>query len=281
MGKRIEYQTGEIIGPHGLKYIQEAESYVRPDGKRPVRQAIFECPHCKEHKHFITRICYAKNGHTKSCGCLGIQKNIETIQKYNLSEHEIWNRKSLLKGDIVGDNGVIYIKDIEPYHSPTTGRPYRKCLFICPICNREFESLLGNVSTNKVKGCGIHNSYGEEKLDKILSKMNISFERQKKYKDLYGQNSSYPYAFDFYLPDYNCCIEYDGIQHFEYRKNSCWNNKQNFIDTQRRDKEKNQYCKENNINLIRIPYTDFNKLNQKYITNILEGLNENCSTKKK
>ena len=111
--------------------------------------------------------------------------------------------------------------------------------------------------------------------------MNISFERQKKYKDLYGQNSSYPYAFDFYLPDYNCCIEYDGIQHFEYRKNSCWNSKQNFIDTQRRDKEKNQYCKENNINLIRIPYTDFNKLNQKYITNILEGLNENCSTKKK
>ena len=34
------------------------------------------------------------------------------------------------------------------------------------------------------------------------------------------------------------------------------------LDTQKRDKEKNEYCLKNNIKLFRIPYTDFSNINQ-------------------
>ena len=54
-------------------------------------------------------------------------------------------------------------------------------------------------------------------------------------------------------------IEFDGEQHFLY-KNNGWNTKEQFLKTQQSDKEKNEYCKRNNIPLIRIPYTHMNSL---------------------
>ena len=52
--------------------------------------------------------------------------------------------------------------------------------------------------------------------------------------------------FDFYLPTYNLCIEYDGEQHFSpidfANKGSEWANS-SFNQNQKRDEIKNQYCK--------------------------------------
>ena len=62
--------------------------------------------------------------------------------------------------------------------------------------------------------------------------------------------------FDFYLPDYNMCIEYDGIQHF---KDNGW-----FRDSceqiQKRDKIKDGYCLGKGIRLVRINYKEKNKV---------------------
>lgn len=60
--------------------------------------------------------------------------------------------------------------------------------------------------------------------------------------------------FDFYLPQYHTVIEYDGKQHF---KPGHWSkdeaeNKYNLIITKRRDAIKSQWCKKNNISLMRI-----------------------------
>ena len=60
--------------------------------------------------------------------------------------------------------------------------------------------------------------------------------------------------FDFYVNN-QYLIEFDGIQHFIQSKN--W---EPLEDTQYRDNIKNQWCKENNIPLIRIPYTKLNTL---------------------
>jgi len=64
--------------------------------------------------------------------------------------------------------------------------------------------------------------------------------------------------FDFYLPDYNLCIEYQGehhyfpIEHFGGQK---------FFEIQQiRDQIKHKYCENNNIKLLCIPYTDKNKI---------------------
>ena len=56
-------------------------------------------------------------------------------------------------------------------------------------------------------------------------------------------------------------INRNGEQHFSYKNNeNSWNNKKNFEETKKRDDFKNQWCKENNIPLIRIPYTHLNNL---------------------
>ena len=54
-------------------------------------------------------------------------------------------------------------------------------------------------------------------------------------------------------------IEYDGEQHFTYKEEG-WNTKINFEETQFRDNYKNQWSKDNNIPLIRIPYTKLSTL---------------------
>ena len=72
--------------------------------------------------------------------------------------------------------------------------------------------------------------------------------------------------FDFYIPSANTCIEYDGIQHFEPVINFGGENAFEYI--KKNDEEKNRYCINHEINLIRVPYTvdDVGKfLNQKGI----------------
>lgn len=103
--------------------------------------------------------------------------------------------------------------------------------------------------------------------------MDLSFIQQKKFLDC--KDKTY-LPFDFYLPDYNCCIEYDGEQHFHIPKNkaSTFFTKEKIDLIQKHDNIKTEYCKNNNIKLIRIPYTDYNKLNIDYIVNKLEKLND-------
>jgi very-short-patch-repair endonuclease len=90
-------------------------------------------------------------------------------------------------------------------------------------------------------------SIGESEVRKFLQKNNIKFEEQKKFKDCVDKKML---PFDFYLKSLNICIEYDGIQHFD--------EKSKFYSTKLiyHDKIKTNYCKENNIKLIRIKYSD-------------------------
>lgn len=64
--------------------------------------------------------------------------------------------------------------------------------------------------------------------------------------------------FDFYLPTYNTCIEFDGKQHFEAI--NFFGGEENLKLTQLRDSQKNQYCIQNNIDLYRISYNDIDNI---------------------
>ena len=65
--------------------------------------------------------------------------------------------------------------------------------------------------------------------------------------------------FDFYVEN-KYLIEYDGEQHFIFKNNEGWNNEEHFKKTQEHDSYKNQWCKDNNIPLIRIPYTHYDNI---------------------
>lgn len=94
-----------------------------------------------------------------------------------------------------------------------------------------------------------HESSGERQIRQWLEKHDIKYVYQKPFKDCYDVKLL---PFDFYLPDYNCCIEYDHIQHFEPVE--YFGGKEKFKIQQKHDKIKNKYCMNNDIPLLRISY---------------------------
>lgn len=123
------------------------------------------------------------------------------------------------------------------------GHIYNTCTFAsfrsgnrCPICRE---------------------SRGEKEVKRILDKLKIEFKTQYKFEDC---KIKLCLPFDFYLPQYNICIEYDGGQHFEIVE--YFGGLDKFIDTKIHDTIKNDYCKKNNINLIRIPYWEFDNIEE-------------------
>jgi len=101
-------------------------------------------------------------------------------------------------------------------------------------------------------GCPVCNeSKGEETISKYLINNNIKFIRQHRYKDCRDKK---PLPFDFYLPDLNMCIEYDGEQHF--KSVNTWGGEKVLLQIQKHDRIKNSFCICNNIQLIRIKYNE-------------------------
>lgn len=124
-----------------------------------------------------------------------------------------------------------------PNHKPYKVKfnNFKDCNSRCPECN----------TTSK----------GEEKIKEILIKYNIKFNQQYLFNDC---RNTRPLPFDFYLPQYNITIEYDGRQHY---KLDCFNmNLLDLMNLKYNDNKKTQYCNDNNIKLIRIPYWDFNNI---------------------
>lgn len=79
----------------------------------------------------------------------------------------------------------------------------------------------------------------------------INFIPQKRFKDC---KHIFTLPFDFFLPLYNICIKYDGEQHF--KETRYYGGKEKLQKTQINDKIKTEYCKSNNIPLLRISYKE-------------------------
>lgn len=99
-------------------------------------------------------------------------------------------------------------------------------------------------------------SKGEDKIIQILQREKINFEREKSFKDL--KNGSF--KFDFYIPDKEICIEFDGAQHFK-KVDFFQRQRTDFLLYQENDRRKNSYCLANNIKLYRIPFWEENEIN--------------------
>lgn len=134
--------------------------------------------------------------------------------------------------------------------------------FRCKKCGNVWDTLPASIAKGtRCPKCSI--SHGELEISKTLDNLNIKYIQEYKFdkcKDIRHLR------FDFYLPEYNTCIEYDGEQHFmpvKYGSSVKRGNPEKiYEETKRRDKIKTDFCKNNNINLIRIPYMDFNNISE-------------------
>jgi very-short-patch-repair endonuclease len=131
------------------------------------------------------------------------------------------------------------------------------------ICKKH--GVFEQSASHHLRGAGCSNckiSKGEIKIKEWLDGKNIKYIQQYKFIDCKDIN---PLPFDFYLPEYNMCIEYDGRQHYEIIE--IWGGEDGFIDTKKKDNIKNIYCKNNKIKLLRIKYSENveNKLKEIYL----------------
>lgn len=143
------------------------------------------------------------------------------------------------------DRLPIDIECISEEFNGTTHRIPHKCLKCDHIWNPKPNYILHSKT-----GCPVCNSSkGERKINNILLSYSIEYIRE------YSVNvDNQSYRFDFYLPKENTLIEHDGIQHFESIE--YFGGDEAFKLIQEGDNTKNIYCKDNNINLIRIKYDE-------------------------
>ena len=132
-------------------------------------------------------------------------------------------------------------------------------------CGKIFKTTWSAIKNNqyRCKKCSSSMSKGEYRVKKFFEENNILYVSQKKFKDCKVIRKL---PFDFYLPQYNCCIEVDGQQHYFPNKFSKEENEfESFEKRKRYDKIKDEYCKNNNIDLLRINYNDLRRKNNNYI----------------
>lgn len=178
------------------------------------------------------------SGNTKSCGCLRQQ----TTHNINYED---------LTGQRFGHLVVIHQVNDKLYSN-------KHILWKCQCdCGNIIEVDSSRLKTGHTQSCGcIKMSHGEEKIQQILEENNIKYIYNKGiFKDLKSTNNRV-LRYDFILLDDNQIpfrlVEFDGQQHFEtipFFERS--HNNSNM----ERDKIKNNYALNNNIPLVRIPYT--------------------------
>lgn len=106
----------------------------------------------------------------------------------------------------------------------------------CPVCARE----------NRKK------SLGEEVIQSYLSSLKIRFIQE--YEIECPTNPSNKAYIDFYLPEQNCFIEYNGKQH--YTPINYFGGELRYVKQCKRDEYVKKYCEQKGIKLVEIKYND-------------------------
>lgn len=183
----------------------------------------------------VVRKQHLKSGRSQSCGCL---------------HKEIVTNCHLL--DIVGQRfgNLIAIR-------PTNEKLGTSVIWECQCdCGNTCYVSVSHLKQGNNKSCGCLISKGEEQVRTLLNENNIYFTTQQTFENCRLASGGLA-KFDFYVNNHYL-IEYDGIQHFEAINFFGGDNQ--LLIQQERDAYKNQWCKDNNIPLIRIPYTKLDTL---------------------
>lgn len=198
------------------------------------------------HTYFVAPADFlgSKNRDGRRCpNCFKNEK--KTNESFQEELHSMYGDKFEVIGEYTGANNKIEI-----LHS---------------ICGLTFHPTPSNILRG-VSGCPCESeSKGEIKIRNYLLMHNCEFISQYSDSDC---KYKIPLRFDFAIVNQIntplCLIEFDGKQHFE--PIDYFGGEKAFKLNQKRDKIKTDYCLTNNIPLIRIPYWDFDRIEE-----ILDG----------
>lgn len=285
--------TGKSFGK--LKVIEQADDYISPSGQhKPQWNCICECGN-----EIIVRGNHLTENRVKSCGCYRVSFGKNKIHNLignrygsltvisrdiNGAKDAYWNCRCDC-GNIVsvcGENlkrgkqiscGCAKAVDL-------TGQKFGKLLVlsradnvgecvcwncICD-CGNQIVVRSASLTSGNTQSCGCLISSGEFEIGQILQKLDIDFKRQFTFQDCKYEKAL---RFDFYLPNYNTCIEFQGKQH--YVPVAYFGGEKYFEIRQKRDDIKRNYCIKNNIHLVEIRYDEINNAEEIIKSKILKN----------
>ena len=191
---------------------------------------------CKNNHTSLKAIKSIRAGKLTCLQCYGkLKKTLEEV----ISEFNLYGFTVISHNGYENNQSRFLISCENGHKLDTTYANFKQKNQMCALCSEE------NIGASK----------GEKRVSRHLDKQGVNYIYQFKFPDCKFKQEL---PFDFYLPEYNLCIEYDGIQHDEPVVH--FGGLESFIDTKIRDTIKNIYCEKNSINLIRISYKDYNKI---------------------
>lgn len=189
-------------------------------------------------------------GYSKSCTITcPIHGDFEVLPSLHLNGNSHCNRcsdRKIWDFDYFVDSGNKIHNNKYLYDKETFINSSKSAKITCRLHGDFYQSPESHIRLGR--GCPVcSESRGEKAIANFLINNNIKYERYKKFDDC---KNKLRLPFDFYLPDFNMCIEFDGIQHFEPVKR--FGGVSEFEKVKLRDKIKDEYCRNNNIKLVRI-----------------------------
>ena len=196
---------------------------------------------CKKHGPFFQ----TPNGHLSGQGCLKCGNNTKTTDEFIVEASKIHNNR-------YNYDGINYVDLVS------------KMPILCNLHGKFYQTPYAHL---KGQGCPkCKKSKGEIAIQNYLDVKGIIYEATKTFKSCINPKTGWNLYYDFYLPQKNILIEFDGYQHYQpyYRDKF---NKETLKMRRYRDKLKDLWAKTNGIKLVRIKYTSI-----KRIPNILQKL---------
>lgn len=252
----------------------------------------YSCKHCRQRKtneyNLSERQDYLYDGALKTCEINGYtlltsKEDILTAEsrveylcdKHGINEtkvytlllghgcpqcaYELKSNNAKLDADFVekriNECGGIWINKNED-----TGWSDKNLIITCPMCGSPFVTSYNSFTHSGGQFCPnctkIH-SVGENKIEEYLISHGIPFEREHRFDNC---KDKIRLPFDFYISNYNICIEFNGKQHYE--PVSYFGGTERFSSQKRHDDIKRKYCNDNGIYLLVIPYWDIDDINE-------------------
>lgn len=229
-----------IFNMHGLVPLEEITS---------VRQKVL----CRDKRGYIGRISV---------------ENVRLNKRFSVFS-VMFNEENLLHNLNVCAQINGYKTFVLAYHHNSTRSPEVLIDCICE-CGEPFTTCIGNFTTQDKMRCGVctkKQSNIEHLVEIELRSYGVIFEPQKRFINCRNPATNYMLSFDFYVPSMNLCIEVDGAQHYKpsgFRNITKEEREAKLTDVRCRDEIKTNFCKNNGIKLLRIPYSAFRRHKNNY-----------------
>lgn len=196
---------------------------------------------CKDHGYWEQR----PNDHLTGYGCPTCKFDMLSSQKRSTAK-EFIKKARVIHGRNYDYSSVVYVNSIT------------KVGIVCKTHGAFSQTPDKHLGGTACPKCSNGVSRGEKAIQKILDSKKINYITEKRFPGLCGTTPNSRLRYDFWLPDHNLLIEYDGEHHFSPVQTKGRLTKKQAIDrheaTKVNDRKKNVFAKVNGISLLRIKY---------------------------